>query len=301
MQSKVAEHLTFIGYKTELIHEFTDGCPVQYKSRHCFGSISLTACDLQCDIICNYFETSHAKGPQDAAGGFIKRNADFAVLRGQTTIQSAKDFCKDNLTAPKTDGCKRRLFFFVEQIPRTSDRCFKTVNEVRKVHTIKASHRTPGKVRVSDLSCYSCEKCAAGAFDSCDNMDIGGIEKTLTMFKESNKNGVQDEQEQQNDMTNIICPGTVVALYTDDPDKEYYLMSVNEIKILESDEEDDWGNSFVRGSHVVFSHYYDKTKIPYWYKLLPRQKTINFARRWQRCGRWCGPRYIFKKLYVPSL
>jgi hypothetical protein len=34
----------------------------------------------------NFFETSHAKGPQDAAGGFIKRQADIAVLRGNTII-----------------------------------------------------------------------------------------------------------------------------------------------------------------------------------------------------------------------
>jgi hypothetical protein len=39
----------------------------------------------------NFFETSHAKGPQDAAGGFIKRQADIAVLRGNTIIQNSKD------------------------------------------------------------------------------------------------------------------------------------------------------------------------------------------------------------------
>jgi hypothetical protein len=38
----------------------------------------------------HFFETSHAKGPQDAAGGFIKRQADIAVLRGNTIIQNAK-------------------------------------------------------------------------------------------------------------------------------------------------------------------------------------------------------------------
>ena len=58
-------------------------------------------------MIRNYFETSHVKGPQDAAGGFIKINADFAVLHGQTTIQSAKNlflFCKNNLSHPKSAG-----------------------------------------------------------------------------------------------------------------------------------------------------------------------------------------------------
>ena len=30
----------------------------------------------------NFYETSHAKGSQDAAGGFLKKQADLAVLRG---------------------------------------------------------------------------------------------------------------------------------------------------------------------------------------------------------------------------
>jgi hypothetical protein len=40
----------------------------------------------------NFYETSHAKGPQDAAGGFLKKQADLSVLRGKFEIQSAKDF-----------------------------------------------------------------------------------------------------------------------------------------------------------------------------------------------------------------
>jgi hypothetical protein len=45
-------------------------------------------------IVRNFFETNHAKGPQDAAGGFIKRQADIAVLRGNTIIQNEKDLLK---------------------------------------------------------------------------------------------------------------------------------------------------------------------------------------------------------------
>jgi hypothetical protein len=30
-------------------------------------------------LIRNYYETAHAKGPQDAAGGFLKNQADFVV------------------------------------------------------------------------------------------------------------------------------------------------------------------------------------------------------------------------------
>jgi hypothetical protein len=59
------------------------------------------------------FETSHAKGPQDAAGGLIKRQADIAVLRGNTIIQNAKDlfsFCNNDLKEPRSALFKRRIF-----------------------------------------------------------------------------------------------------------------------------------------------------------------------------------------------
>jgi dihydroorotate dehydrogenase len=51
-------------------------------------------------IVRNVFETAHTKGPQDAAGGFLKNQADLAVVRVKTSIQSAKDFfdfCNENI------------------------------------------------------------------------------------------------------------------------------------------------------------------------------------------------------------
>jgi len=45
------------------MHEFTDGCPSQYKSRHCFGDISNTYADFGYEVFSrNFFEISHAKG-----------------------------------------------------------------------------------------------------------------------------------------------------------------------------------------------------------------------------------------------
>ena len=62
------------------MHEFTDGCASQYKSRHCFGDLSFGKVDFGYEIIRNYFETSHAKGVQYAAGGSIKNQADMQLL-----------------------------------------------------------------------------------------------------------------------------------------------------------------------------------------------------------------------------
>jgi hypothetical protein len=60
----------------------------------------------------NFYEASRVKGPQDAAGGFLKKQADLAVLRGKFEIQSAKDFfhfATANLTEHKS-GIYKVLF-----------------------------------------------------------------------------------------------------------------------------------------------------------------------------------------------
>ena len=35
-----------LGYQVEKVHEFTDGCAAQYKSRHCVGDLSCSLMDL---------------------------------------------------------------------------------------------------------------------------------------------------------------------------------------------------------------------------------------------------------------
>ena len=76
------------------LHEFTDGCSAQYKSRHCMGShVLLTSNDFSYPARRNYFKTSHAKGEQDAAGAHKKQKASLAVVRREATIQSAEQLC----------------------------------------------------------------------------------------------------------------------------------------------------------------------------------------------------------------
>ena len=110
-------------------------------------------------------------GPQDAAGGFIKRQLDTAILRGRANIQMAKDvyeFAKKNLsvTGPSSN-CSRRLFMYADDIDRSRDRYFKPVKKNRSVHQILSTET--GILRVSSLSCYSCEHCINSNFDSCTN------------------------------------------------------------------------------------------------------------------------------------
>ena len=122
----VAEYLEDIKYDVEVMDEWTDGCSAQYKSRHCMGDSSFSNSDFGYRMIRNYFETSHAKGPQDGAGANLRHKADMAVIKGQEVIQKAEDlynFAQNNLKTPSPSRyqsenvqLKRRIFFFVEKV-----------------------------------------------------------------------------------------------------------------------------------------------------------------------------------------
>ena len=59
----VARYHKEIKCDVEAVHEWTDGCSAQYKSRHCMGDVLFSKADFGCRTIHNYFKTSHAKGP----------------------------------------------------------------------------------------------------------------------------------------------------------------------------------------------------------------------------------------------
>ena len=76
-------YLKKIGYPLQVMHERTDGCAAQYKRRHCMGEVAHSSNDFGYLTIRNYYETSHAKGPQDGAGASLKNKADMAVIKVQ--------------------------------------------------------------------------------------------------------------------------------------------------------------------------------------------------------------------------
>lgn len=112
-------------YNVLKMHEFTDGCAAQYKSRHCIGDLSCSLADFGFHIQRNYFETSHAKGEQDAAGLHVKQKVGQAVLRRIATINSAKSmhqYLMQNLSQPVASSftsressvqLKQRIFIYV--------------------------------------------------------------------------------------------------------------------------------------------------------------------------------------------
>ena len=71
-------HLKEIKCNVEVMHKWTDGCSAQYKSW----------------TIRNYFETSHAKGPQDGTGANLKHKADMEIIMRNVIIQNAEELFK---------------------------------------------------------------------------------------------------------------------------------------------------------------------------------------------------------------
>lgn len=68
VQELINQYLTEdLGCEVRKMHQFTDGCATQYKSRHCLGDLSCSLADYGYLIQRNFFQTSHAKGEQDAA------------------------------------------------------------------------------------------------------------------------------------------------------------------------------------------------------------------------------------------
>ncbi len=204
------------------------------------GDVSCSCADLHYDmLIRNFYETSHAKGPQDAAGGFLKRQADMAVLRSQATIQHAKDlftFSMDKLQDPKSGIYSRRVFRYVKEIPRLPVRDdYSPVLQNRKIHQIAAFSDMPSTLVIKHLSCYQCDSCLAGNVRQCDNKVSLGHTTTVKMEARKEKSCPPDvctyAETDTLDMGNLITKDALVAVMTDDPTYEYYLLKVTNISL----------------------------------------------------------------------
>ena len=142
----LAEHLKKCG-PIHVLHEWTDGCSAQYKSRHCMADVTHSRADFGFPTIRNFMETSHAKGPQDGAGANVKHMCDLDVIRGKVRIQNARDFyehLKKNYENPAAASFQsrsvklaKREFFYVENINRNREnRSFKEVKGNHEIHSV---------------------------------------------------------------------------------------------------------------------------------------------------------------------
>ncbi|CAC5359116.1 unnamed protein product [Mytilus coruscus] len=177
----------------------------------------------------NRFETSHAKGPQDAAGGFVKRQADIAVLRGKVNTKTAEDmyqFAIKNLTKPnESANCKRRLFRLLDTIERDEPKRFKPLTDNRSIHRVHCVEN--GIISVKRLSCYSCDSCLNGNYSSCQNCHIIGMKRRITMTKKDEPNRETDfEAEDETEIKDLVNRGCIIAVVADDPNNDYFFVEI---------------------------------------------------------------------------
>ena len=164
-----------VKYKVKFLHEFTDGCSSQYKSKYCMNDIAKSFKPFGYDTQRNFFETAHAKGKQDAVGSHTKGKASLAVIRGQAYIRNAEQlysYLKENFLIPVTANSKvtRRVIFYIRasEIERKSLNCTAIPNN-QKLHSIRSNGSNTNTLSLRQRTCY-CTSCMASNSDTCENL-----------------------------------------------------------------------------------------------------------------------------------
>ena len=96
------------------------------------------------------------------------------------------------------------------------------------------------------------------------------------MNSETIERSETDTAEIHEHISNLINIGSVVAVFADDPDYEFYLMEVNRKPfVLKKEGRDVWGGTFPAGAEVVEGFYYDRCENnPFLYKLIPKKARL---------------------------
>ena len=267
-RSVVVDYLREIEYPLTVMHEWTDGCAAQYKSCHCMGDLSFSVADFGFLTVRNYFETSHAKGPQDGAGANLKHKVDMAVIRRQVVVQNAHDlynYAKQKLTEPSSAryksqsvGLERRIFFYVEQHRRNRQRRFKQIKGSRQIHSVAATGDLTGlKIKTRFLSCY-CDSCIDDQFD-CENGEWVEPWKEIELEQEGGQRRVTRSEtvDQRVGIKDLITENSVVAIASGDPGEDYYLIKVTGQgpEELQTPTKDDWGILYPAGAEILCGHF----------------------------------------------
>lgn len=276
-----------LNYNVVKVHEFTDGCAAQYKSRHCLGDLSCSLADFGFLIQRSYFETSHAKGEQDAAGSHIKQKVSQAVLRRTATISNAESmhaYLEQNFSLPvastfnsrtKSVQLRRRIFFFVPSSGETAvkrnrpGRQFKTVKGIRKWHCVKSLPQQE-KIKVRFRSCY-CTSCIMDDEDNCLNKEWLDDWKEVDILRESSVATTRQttetlalDHDTAAHIADLAAKGSTVAIAAyEDQDYDFYLLKVTSegVEELEEPLTDDYSCHYPSGSAVLKGHFFLRENI----------------------------------------
>ena len=271
----LADHLKECGKPVEVLHEWTDGCSAQYKSRHCMGDVSKSVSDFGFTTIRNYIETSHAKGSQDGAGANIKHMADLDVIRKKVRIQNANDLynhTKQNFCNParssfpgRTVQLSKRFFFYVDHNSHNrAGRSFKEIPGNRAIHSVMASN-VPGSLQVRHLSCYCCN-CIDGNYEDCCNKAYVEQWKVVQVEQEAVAQRPTTRlhtTEERDGLKSFVSKNSTVAIAAAEQGEDYYLLKITSdgTEVLTHREKDDYSSYTHRaGSEVFRGNFYDPSQ-----------------------------------------
>lgn len=197
-----------------------------------------------------------------------------AILRGKCDLNSARDvfeYAKEHLSATgPLSSCSRRIFKYADDIDRSRDRYFKAVADNRTIHQVVSVGN--GHLRVSTLSCYSCDNCLRYEYSKCCNQHRFAVRNVEMLKCTGGKEGQEEIGGFQ--IKDMVTRNSLLVVYTDDAESDYYLFKASgSPEILSSNTTDDWGNSFPHSAEVVCGCYYTNVgKLSF--KLLKDKFTI---------------------------
>ena len=293
----------YLSTDIQMMHEFTDGCAAQYKSRHCIGDLSCSLADFGFPVQRNYFETSHAKGEQDAAGSHVKQKVSQAVLRRTATINNARsmyDFLVQHFSQPARSSfsartnsvqLKRRIFYFVPSsgegsvIRSRAGRRFRELKGIQKLHCVKTTPQQ-GKVHVRHRSCY-CINCIVNDEEKCTNKPWLDEWKQVELAREGDVATTRQAAETpvlDQDTASYIADlanksSTVAIAAEDDPVYDFYLLKIISAGVEEQDSDmtDDYQCHYQQGDRVLRGQFYLRENIHMTFTVDEKHTAIVYA------------------------
>ena len=232
IQKLISKHLQDSKCIIKNMHEFTDGCAGQHKSRHCLGDLSCSLATLGCTVQRNFFVTSHGKGEQD-----VKQKATTAVLCKRVKLRSAQELCDfltENFSEPAASSFPSRQksvqlkqpFFF--NLPSSGAMAisrnreggrFCTVKGIWQLHSVRTDSEQL-KIFTRERACY-CHGCLAGCCNRCENMEWVDNWKEVKLAREpsgSTTRATEDvtTTEQSVQLADLATKDSIVAVAGED-------------------------------------------------------------------------------------
>ena len=285
IQKLISKHLQESRCTIKKMHEFTDGCAGQYKSRHCYGDLSCSLATLGYTVQRNYFATSHAKGEQDAAGSHVKQKATSAVLSRKATLSNAKELCdflRENFSEPATSSfpsrqksvqLKRRIFFYLPSsgelavVRNREGGRFCAVKGIRQIHSVRTCSEQL-KVFTRERSCY-CYDCLVESYDRCENKQWVGNWKEIKLSREPSGTSTRGTEEvatheESVQLADLATKDSIVAVAAeDDAHYDYYLLKVTSNGVISLTENftDAYGSNYFEGQNVLLGNFFLRENI----------------------------------------